>query len=37
MQRIHPDKKADVMAERLQPLPRNKVQISPEELFGGRK
>jgi len=37
MQRIHPDEKADVMAERLQPLPRNKVQISPEELFGGRK
>jgi len=25
------------MAERLQPLPRNKAQISPEELFGGKK
>jgi len=37
MQRIHPDEKANIMAERLQPLPRNKAQISPEELFGGKK
>jgi len=36
LQRIHPDEKADCMAERLQPLPRNEAQISPEELFGGK-
>ena len=34
LQRIHPDDKADCMAERLHPLPRNKPQITPEELFG---
>lgn len=37
LQRIHPDEKADCLSERLQPLPRNKAQVSPEELFGGKK
>jgi len=34
MQRIHPDAKADCLAERLQPLARNQPQITPEEFFG---
>ena len=37
MQRIHPDEKAQCMAERLQPLTPHKAQIAPEELFGGMK
>lgn len=37
LQRIHPDEKAACMAERLVPLPRNEAQISPEELFGGKR
>jgi len=35
LQRIHPDEKAECIAERLLPLSGHKVQISPEELFGG--
>jgi anaerobic carbon-monoxide dehydrogenase iron sulfur subunit len=35
LQRIHPDEKAECIAERLHPLSGHKVQISPEELFGG--
>jgi len=37
LQRIHPDDKAACLAERLNPLPRNVAQISPEELFGGKR
>jgi len=36
LQRIDPDEKAECLTERLQPLSRDKVQISPEELFGGK-
>ncbi|MDI7261307.1 MAG: 4Fe-4S dicluster domain-containing protein [Thermodesulfobacteriota bacterium] len=35
LQRIDPDEKAECLTERLQPLSRDKVQIRPEELFGG--
>ena len=34
LQRIHPDEKANCLAERLQPLARNQAQITPAELFG---
>jgi hypothetical protein len=37
LQRIHPDEKADCLAERLSPLPRNEAQVSPEKLFGWGK
>jgi carbon-monoxide dehydrogenase iron sulfur subunit len=37
MQRIHPDEKAKCMSERMLPLNPHKVQITPEELFGGKK
>ena len=37
LQRIHPDDKAACLAERLSPLPRNTAQISPEELFEGKR
>ncbi len=37
LQRIHPDEKADCLAERLQPLGRTQVQIPPDELFGEKK
>jgi carbon-monoxide dehydrogenase iron sulfur subunit len=37
MQRIHPDEKAKCMSERMLPLNPHKAQITPEELFGGRK
>ena len=34
LQRIHPDQKAECLAERLQPLARNQPQVTPEEFFG---
>jgi anaerobic carbon-monoxide dehydrogenase iron sulfur subunit len=34
MERIHPDEKARALAKRLYPLTRDKVQKSPEEIFG---
>lgn len=37
MQRIHPDEKAKCMSERMLPLNPHKAQITPEELFGGKK
>lgn len=37
LQRIHPDDKAECLAERLQPLGRTQVQVSPDELFGWKK
>jgi Fe-S-cluster-containing hydrogenase component 2 len=37
LQRIHPDDKAACLAERLNPLTRSVAQISPEELFGGKR
>jgi Fe-S-cluster-containing hydrogenase component 2 len=33
LERIHPDQKAEYLAQRLYPLPKNKIQIPPEELF----
>ena len=34
LQRIHPDEKAASLAKRLYPLPEDKVQRSPEEIWG---
>ena len=34
LQRIHPDEKAASLAKRLYPLPADKVQRSPEEIWG---
>jgi Fe-S-cluster-containing hydrogenase component 2 len=34
LQRIHPDEKAACLAKRLYPLPEDKVQRSPEEIWG---
>jgi carbon-monoxide dehydrogenase iron sulfur subunit len=35
LERIHPDDKAAYLAKRLYPLPKDKVQRSPEEIWGG--
>jgi Fe-S-cluster-containing hydrogenase component 2 len=37
LQRIHPDQKAEYLAKHLYPLPKNRVQIPPEELFKEEK
>jgi Fe-S-cluster-containing hydrogenase component 2 len=37
LERIHPDQKAAHLAKRLYPLPRDRVQIPPEELFKEEK
>jgi len=37
LQRIHPDQKAEYIAKHLYPLPKNRVQIPPEELFKEEK
>jgi carbon-monoxide dehydrogenase iron sulfur subunit len=34
LQRIHPDEKAECIAKRLYPLPKDKIQKSPEEIWG---
>lgn len=33
LERIHPDQKAQYLSKRLYPLPKDKIQIPPEELF----
>ncbi len=33
LERVHPDQKAEYLSKRLYPLPKDKIQISPEELF----
>ena len=33
LERIHPNQKADALAKRLYPLPRDRVQVPPEEIF----
>ena len=33
LQRIHPNDKAEYLAKRLYPLPKDRIQIPPEELF----
>lgn len=35
LERIHPDQKAEYLSKRLYPLPKDKIQIPPEELFKG--
>jgi Fe-S-cluster-containing hydrogenase component 2 len=37
LQRIHPDQKAEYLAKHLYPLPKDRVQIPPEELFKEEK
>jgi carbon-monoxide dehydrogenase iron sulfur subunit len=34
LDRIHPDEKAECLSRRLHPLPKNKIQSSPEEIWG---
>lgn len=34
LERIHPDEKADYLSKRLYPLPKDKVQNPPEEIWG---
>ena len=34
LERIHPDQKADSLAKRLYPLPRDRVSRLPEEIWG---
>jgi Fe-S-cluster-containing hydrogenase component 2 len=33
LERIHPDQKAEYLSKRLYPLPKDRLQIPPEELF----
>jgi hypothetical protein len=37
LERIHPDQKAEYLSKRLYPLPKDKIQIPPEELFKEEK
>jgi Fe-S-cluster-containing hydrogenase component 2 len=37
LERIHPDEKAEYLSKRLYPLPKDKVQRAPEEVWGGNK
>ncbi len=37
LERIHPDQKAECLSKRLYPLPKDRVQIPPEELFKEEK
>lgn len=37
LERIHPDKKAECLSKRLYPLPMDRIQIPPEELFKKEK
>ncbi len=34
LERVHPDEKAECLAKRLYPLPKDKIQKSPEEIWG---
>ena len=34
LERIHPDEKAECLSRRLYPLPKDKIQKSPEEIWG---
>jgi len=33
LERIHPDQKAEYLSQRLYPLPKDQIQVPPEELF----
>ncbi|MBI4632483.1 MAG: 4Fe-4S dicluster domain-containing protein [Deltaproteobacteria bacterium] len=35
LERIHPDEKAEYLSKRLYPLPKDKVQRAPEDVWGG--
>ncbi|MFB3884086.1 MAG: 4Fe-4S dicluster domain-containing protein [Thermodesulfobacteriota bacterium] len=37
LERIHPDEKAEYLSKRLYPLPKDRMQIPPEELFKEEK
>ena len=37
LERIHPDQKAEYLSKRVYPLPKDKIQIPPEELFKEEK
>ena len=35
--RVHPDEKAESFSKKLYPLPKDKIQLSPEEIWGVKK
>ena len=37
LERIHPDRKAQCLSKRLYPLPKDRIQVPPEELFREEK